>query len=156
MCWKIAQSYLSMVCIALRKSVGPWNRIFLRLSSKICSVTQQFTPFLWNPKYHYHILKNLPLAPILSQMNAVLLTPSFIKVHFNIILMPTSTFFHYYRVYDFHLFHPCYIHYPHYSPRFYRLMRFNAGYKLWSWLHNHNFKLYLRKFFVLVNKIILR
>ena len=40
---------------------------------------------LWNPKFHYHLHKILPLFPILSQINPVQSIPFYLlKLHFNI------------------------------------------------------------------------
>ena len=43
---------------------------------------------LGNPNVHYFIHKHLPLVPILGQINPVHASPSFLYIHFNIILPP--------------------------------------------------------------------
>jgi hypothetical protein len=46
-----------------------------------------------NPKFYYRVHKNTPVVPILNQINPVHTTRSlFPKIHFNIILAPTSFF----------------------------------------------------------------
>jgi hypothetical protein len=55
-----------------------------------CAAIQEFPNILFNPKVHYPVHKNPPLAPILSQINAVRTTSFyFSKINFNIILPPT-------------------------------------------------------------------
>jgi len=59
------------------------------------SNVQEITQLLWNPKVqlHYHVYKEMPLVPILSQMNPVhTLTPYLFKINFNIILPNAQVF----------------------------------------------------------------
>jgi hypothetical protein len=47
--------------------------------------TQDLPSILWNPKVHYRLHKSLPLVPILSHIDQVHTTPSYLsKIHFNI------------------------------------------------------------------------
>jgi hypothetical protein len=49
-----------------------------------CAATQELPSVLWNPKPHHLVHKNPPLVPILSQIDPVHTTPSYLsKIHFN-------------------------------------------------------------------------
>jgi hypothetical protein len=51
--------------------------------------TQEFSKILWNPKVQYLVHKNPLLIPVLSQINPVHTTQSYLsKVHSNIMLPP--------------------------------------------------------------------
>jgi hypothetical protein len=56
-------------------------------------VTREFPQILWNPDGHLRIYKNPPLVSIQNQLNPVHTTPFYpSKIHFNIILLPTSRY----------------------------------------------------------------
>jgi hypothetical protein len=56
------------------------------------SATEEL-PISWNLNVQYRVRKSLPLVRILIQINPVHTAPSsFFKIHFNVILPPTSVF----------------------------------------------------------------
>jgi hypothetical protein len=56
-----------------------------------CAATQEISNILRNPKVHYRVHKSPLIVPILSQINQVHTTPSYLsKNQFNIIHPPTS------------------------------------------------------------------
>jgi hypothetical protein len=55
------------------------------------SATQDISSILWNPNVHYRVHKSPLLVSILSRINPLHITPSYIsKIYFNIALPPTS------------------------------------------------------------------
>jgi hypothetical protein len=55
------------------------------------AATQKLASILWNPKVQYGVHKSPPLVPILSQIDHVHTTSSYLcKIHFNIVHPPTS------------------------------------------------------------------
>jgi hypothetical protein len=43
-----------------------------------CAATQEISNILWNMKVHYHVRNSQSLAPIMTQMNPVHITPSYV------------------------------------------------------------------------------
>jgi hypothetical protein len=60
--------------------------------SASCAATQGLPKTLWNPKVHYRVHKSPPLVPILSHINLVHTTPSYLsEIHFNVMHPLTSS-----------------------------------------------------------------
>jgi hypothetical protein len=55
----------------------------------INNATKKLTPWRQNPKVHRHIHNSPPLAPILSQLNPLILPASLPKIHSDPILLST-------------------------------------------------------------------
>jgi hypothetical protein len=56
-----------------------------------CTVSQEISSILWNPKVHYRVHKITPQVPILNQINPIHTILSYLsKIHFNIVHPPTS------------------------------------------------------------------
>jgi hypothetical protein len=55
------------------------------------AAARKIPKILWNLKIHYRVHKSAALVPILSHVNPVHITPSYLsEIHFNIIHPPTS------------------------------------------------------------------
>jgi hypothetical protein len=100
-CWIILQAgncratHSSLV--HLRSIISERVRLnnFLNLSSSSeaasCATTQELPSILWNPMVYYNVLESPPLVPILSQINQIHTTPSYLsEIYFNIIHPPSS------------------------------------------------------------------
>jgi hypothetical protein len=74
----------------LTHTLTPWCRILFE-NLIVTLLVKKYLAFLRNPKVHHRVHKSPPLDPILSQPNAVRpIDPCLPKVHFNVILPPTS------------------------------------------------------------------
>ena len=57
--------------------------------ANIPSATEDISHFIWSPKVHYLVKKNLSLVPILKQANPLhIQTSYFFKAHFGILVFP--------------------------------------------------------------------
>jgi hypothetical protein len=56
-----------------------------------CAATQELSSTLWNQKFHYSVHKNPPLVPILSQIDPVHTSSTYLsKIRLNIVHLSTS------------------------------------------------------------------
>jgi hypothetical protein len=68
------------------KTLIPWYRIFIE-KFIVLQLVSRFSPLLWNTKFQHCVYKNPSLDPNLVHP----FTQCFFKIHFIIILSPTST-----------------------------------------------------------------
>jgi len=65
--------------VSVLNKLTPWSNSY--------PASQEITHLLWNPKFHYLVDKNMPLVPILSQINpAHTFQPYFPKIPYNNVL----------------------------------------------------------------------
>jgi hypothetical protein len=91
-----------------------------------CAATQECPRILWNSKVHCRVHKSPPLVPILSHIDSVHPTPSYLfKIQFNIIHSPTpwssSWSFSIWSSQQYHICipplpHSCYMTWPSHPP----------------------------------------
>jgi hypothetical protein len=79
-------------CVALKSSVLlQIVTATVESSDSSCAAIQELPSILWNPRLHYRVHKSPLLVPILSQINPVHTTASYLsKIHLSIIQPPTS------------------------------------------------------------------
>jgi hypothetical protein len=59
-----------------KRKVNNFTELSPASEAASCTAIQELPSFLWNPKFHYH--NSPPLLPILSPINPVHTTPSYL------------------------------------------------------------------------------
>jgi len=92
---KVAQLLRSAACLHTNQSRSYLNHLVTKQTTwnSLCweannfCASQEIVRSLWNRKVHYHIIKRLTLASILSQINSLhTCSYYFLKIYFNIII----------------------------------------------------------------------
>jgi hypothetical protein len=92
-------------------------------AAAICTATQECPDTLWNPKVHYRVHKNFSLVLVLSQINPIYITPSYLSISYFYIRI-LQVFFNTHVCYMSFSTHPPVFHYSNCTWRRVQIMNF--------------------------------